>query len=165
MHKYKYCNNKVDLLWKRKNRIEAVLFMGFMIEFFIKETIGTFEKIIEGSVLAYKVGFNPSNLYRKDIEKQPLGFLITVLDSYTKDKRIIKKLRNFSEIRNKCVHGLFGQKLVKLNKELKSFNLFYYKLLFDLMKLDTRLLDVANKSFYSICDDCHKKAIKKVVKY
>jgi hypothetical protein len=63
--------------------------MSLLVEHFLKESIISFEKIIEGAAVSVNVGFNPRNLYSKqDIESQPLGYLIKIFDTYTKAESV-----------------------------------------------------------------------------
>lgn len=163
--KFRFYDQKINKLWAKKQKIEALLYMSLLVEFFVKDLIITFEKIVEGAAFSCGVGFNPRNLYSRDnIEDQPLGYLIKILNTYTKDKSLIKDLKYFSNIRNKCVHKLFEHKISKVNQELKRFNIFYYKLIIKLVSLSVAQSKLLKKSFKHICDDCFKKALPKVIK-
>jgi len=164
--KFRYCEKKIDYLWSKKLKIEAIFYMSLLVEFFIREAIINFEKIVEGAVLNYNIGLNPRNLYnRNDIENQPLGYLIKILNTYTKNKGLIKRAKHFSEVRNKCIHKFLDHRIKEINKELKGFNRFYHKLVIDLLRLNINQIEVLNKSFGHICDDCYEKAKNKMVKF
>lgn len=163
--KFKYYDRKINSLWSKNQKIEALLYMSILVEFFVKQAILNFEKIIEGIAFEYHIGFNPRNLYSKnDLENQPLGYLIKILNTYTKNKNLIKNLKHFSSVRNKCVHKLLEHEVKVINKELKEFNRFYYKLVIELLQLNLNQLNMADKSFYNICDECFKKALPNQVK-
>lgn len=163
--KFKYCERKINYLWSRKLKVEAVFYMSLLVEFFIKEAIINFEKIVEGAVLNYNIGLNPRNLYsRNDIENQPLGYLIKILNTYTKDKDLIKRAKYFSEVRNKCIHKFLDHKIKEINKELRGFNRFYYKLVIDLLKLNVNQIRILNKFFGHICNDCYEKVKDKIIR-
>jgi len=163
--KFRIYEQKIIVLWNKKLRIEALLYMSLIVELFTKEAIFSFEKIIEGSALQYNVGFNPRNLYtRADIESQPLGYLIKILDTYTRNKKLIKDLKHFSEVRNKCIHKLLDHEIKDINKELRNFNKFYYKLMVSLFKLNLNQLKLTEKSFFHVCDECFKRDSPKHIK-
>lgn len=139
--------------------------MSLVVELFVKEAILTFEKIIEGSAVHNHVNFNPRNLYtREDIENQPLGYLIKVLNTYTKDKSLIGSLTQFSKIRNKYVHKLLEHEMKDVQKDLKDFDRFYYKLVIKLLELNVNQMKLIKESFVHICDDCFKKNLPKQIK-
>lgn len=163
--KFKYCEKKINYLWSKKLKIEAIFYMSLFVEFFMKEAIINFEKIVEGAVLNYNIGLNPRSLYSKnDIENQPLGYLIKILNTYTKDKDLIKRAKHFSEMRNKCIHKFLNHKIKEINKELRGFNYFYNKLLTDLLKLNLNQMTILDKHFGCICNDCYEKVKGKVIK-
>lgn len=165
IRKYKYYDAKIGKLWSRRQRVEALLYMSLLVELFIKEAIFTFEKIIEGAALDQHVYFNPRNLYTREVIKnQPLGYLVKVLNTYTKDKGLIKKLTEFSEVRNKYIHKLLDSDMKDAYRELSGFDKFYYKLMTRLMQLNVRQLDLVQKHFVHMCDDCFKKILPKQVK-
>jgi len=157
MRKYRYFNRKIERLWSKRQRIESILYMGILIEYLVKESIFLFEKIVEGASYRAKVGFNPRNLCsKKDIENQPLGYLIMILNTYTKDKILIRDLKKFSKKRNDIIHKLFFQDISKVNKQLKDFNVFFYELMIMLLKLLISLENHVKKEFVYVCDDCFK---------
>lgn len=163
--KFKYYENKISLLWSKKQRVEALLYMSLLVELFVKEAILTFEKIIEGAAVQNHVNFNPRNLYsRDDVENQPLGYLIRILNTYTKDETLIEMLRQFSKMRNKCIHKLLDHEMKDVHKELKGFDRFYYKLMIRLMQLNVKQMELVHNSFHHICDDCFKKMLPKQIK-
>lgn len=163
--KFNYYGKKIDALWNNRQRIEALLYMSLLVELFVKEAILTFEKIIEGAAVQHHVNFNPRNLYsREDIENQPLGYLIKILNTYTKDKTLIKMLTRFSKMRNKCIHKLLDHEMKDVYKDLAGFNKFYYELILKLMQLNTNQLNLVEKSFVHVCDDCFKKMLPKQIK-
>ena len=165
IRKFNYYGEKVDNLWSKRQRIEALLYMSLLVELFVKDAILTFEKIIEGAAVQNHVNFNPRNLYsRDDIESQPLGYLIKILNTYTKDKALIEMLRRFSKMRNKCIHKLLDHEMKDIHKELSGFNKFYYKLMIKLMQLNTKQMELVKKSFVHMCDDCFKKMLPKQIK-
>jgi hypothetical protein len=142
-----------------------MLYMSMLVEFFIKDLIINFEKMVEGAAINFHVGFNPRNLYSKnDIENQPLGYLIKILDTYTKDKKFIQNLKHFSNVRNKCIHKLFNHEIKEVHKELGKFDRFYYDLIISLMHLSIEQMDLSKKSFGHICDDCFKKVLAQEAK-
>src|SRR3989344_5808608 len=105
IRKFEYYDDKINVLWGKRQRVEALLYMSLLVELFVKEAIFVFEKIIEGAAVQHHVNFNPRNLYsRDDIENQPLGYLVRTLNTYTKDKALIEMLGRFSKMRNKCIH-------------------------------------------------------------
>ncbi|KKT96351.1 MAG: hypothetical protein UW97_C0015G0015 [Parcubacteria group bacterium GW2011_GWA2_45_15] len=163
--KFKFYEDKISSLWSKKQRVEALLYMSLLVELFVKEAILTFEKIIEGAAVQHHVNFNPRNLYsREDIENQPLGYLIKILNTYTKDKALIKMLTQFSKTRNKCIHKLLDHEMKDVHKDLKDFNKFYYKLMIKLMQLNVKQMDLVHKSFHHMCDDCFKKMLPRQIK-
>lgn len=160
---YNLCKRKINALWRKNMRVEALLYMSLAIEFFLKEAISQFEKIVEGATTSVEIAFNPRNVYsREDIENQPLGYLIKVLDAYTADKNLIKELWKFSKVRNECVHKLFGQKISSISKQLKGFDINFYQLLIELLELNANLSSHSEKYFEVLCDDCFDKEIKKI---
>ena len=162
---YKLCQKRIDISWRKRQRVEAVLYMSLLVEYFVKEAILSFEKIVEGAAIGVNVGFNPRNLYSKqDIESQPLGYLIKTLDTYTKDKSLIKDLRHFAGTRNGCVHKLFGRSISEVNRELKDFNVFFYKLMLRLLQLNLDQRNHIEKSFHPICDLCFREMLPRQVK-
>ncbi len=163
--KFEYYNRRVDFLWSKRQRVEALLYMSLLVEMLAKDAILTFEKIIEGAAVQNHVNFNPRNLYsRDDIENQPLGYLIKVLNAYTKDKALIEMLGRFSKMRNKCIHKLLDHEAKDVFKDLNGFNKFYYQLVIKLMELHTKQMKLINKSFVHMCDDCFKKVLPKQIK-
>lgn len=163
--KFKYCEKKIEILWSKHRRVEALLYMSLLVEFFVKETILTFEKIIEGAAVEHHVYFNPRNLYsREDIESQPLGYLIKILNTYTKDKTLIEKLSRFSKTRNKCIHKLLDNEIKNVQKELKDFDKSYYQLIIRLMQLNVNQLNLVKKHFVHMCNDCFKKMLPRQIK-
>ena len=123
------------------------------------------EKIIEGAAVEHHVYFNPRNLYsRDDIENQPLGYLIRILNTYTKDKPLIEMLTRFSRVRNKCIHKLLDHEMKDVYKELKNFYKFYYQLIIKLLKLNVNQLDIVKKHFVHMCNDCFKKMLPQQIK-
>ena len=166
IRQHKYFTNRIDLLWSRKQRVEAVLYMSILVEHQVREAILNFERMVEGAAFALHIGFNPRGVYnRKDIESQPLGYLIRILDTYTKDKRLISKLRRFSKTRNDCIHNLMNCKIVEVNKQLKNFNRFFYELMIDLLHLNVKQLDFVGNSFFRVCDECFKEILPAQVKF
>jgi hypothetical protein len=163
--KFKYYEIKIEKLWAKKQRVEALVYMSLLVEFFVREAIIQFEKIVEGAAFQYHVGFNPRNLYSKsDIDSKPLGDLVRILDTYTKDKVLIEKLKKFSKIRNKCIHKLLDHEAKEVYKELKDFNKFYYELMISLFRLNLNQLELVEKHFAHMCDDCFKEALPEQVK-
>lgn len=163
--KFKFYDKKIENLWRRHQRVEALLYMSLLVELFVKETILTFEKIIEGAAVEHHVYFNPRNLYsRDDIENQPLGYLIRILNTYTKDKPLIEMLTRFSRVRNKCIHKLLDHEMKDVYKELKNFYKFYYQLIIKLLKLNVNQLDIVKKHFVHMCNDCFKKMLPQQIK-
>jgi hypothetical protein len=163
---HKRCQSRIDLLWKKGYRIEAVLYMSVLVEFGVREAILNFEQIIEGAALGARVGFHPRKLYtRKDIETQPLGYLIRILETYTKDKHLITDLRKFAETRNRCVHKILGCDFNEINRDLKGFDMFFFKLMLKVLQLNIKQMEHMDKSFLPTCDDCFKEIVKRQVKF
>lgn len=159
----KLCKRKIETLWRKNMRVEALLYMSLLVEYLVKEVIFHFERIVEGAAIDTQVAFNPRNIYsRTDLESQPLGYLINILDAYTVDKNLIKDLRHFSKVRNECIHKLFGQKISTVNKQLTGFYRFFYERLIRLLDLNLSQLAHRDKYFYTICDQCFEKELKKV---
>ncbi|MHB2027144.1 MAG: hypothetical protein ACYCPQ_11025 [Elusimicrobiota bacterium] len=162
---HEHCKNTISALWRKNLCVEAVPYMGVLIEYFVREAIGDFERIVEGVVMDAKVGFNPRNLYsKKDIEDQPLGFLIRILDTYTKDKNLIRDLRKFVAVRNKCVHKLLDQKENEVNRLLKNLDVFFYQLMLRLLKLNIKQRDFIEKAFHPACCACFDELCARKVK-
>ena len=73
-------------------------------------------------------------------------------------------LGRFSKMRNKCIHRLLDHEMKDVFKDLNGFNKFYYQLVIKLMKLHTKQMELINKSFVHMCDDCFKKILPKQIK-
>ncbi|MBA4311798.1 MAG: hypothetical protein C0417_04115 [Chlorobiaceae bacterium] len=159
----KLCRRKIETLWRKNMRVEALMYMSLLIEHFLKESIFEFEQILEGSAISMHVAFNPRRLYsRDDLENQPLGYLIKVLEAYTVDNNLIMDLRRFSKVRNECIHKLFGQKISIVNRKLTGFDKFFYELVVRLVQLLLSQIEHKKKHFNWICDPCFQEVRKQV---
>jgi hypothetical protein len=166
LKKYRYFTRRINHLWSKRQRIESVLYMGILIEYFVKESIFLFEKLIEGTSYGANIGFNPRNLYnKKEIESQPLGYLIHILNAYTKDQTLIRDLKLFSKKRNAIIHKLFHQDIRDVKKQLKGFDVYFYELMIQLLTLVYNLHIHANNEYIYMCDDCFKNISAKQVKF
>lgn len=162
---YKFCQGRIEKLWRQRQRVEAVLYMSVLVEFLLKELILHFEQIVEVAAMSCHVGFNPRNLYsKKDIENQPLGYLIHLLETYTRDKKLVQDLREFSRKRNACVHKIMDRRFKDIDRELKGLDIFFYRLLIRLMKLNIKQMDFMKKSFDVVCDKCFAEILPRQVK-
>jgi len=164
--KYNYYSRKIEKLWRDRQRTEAILYMSILIEFFIKESILGFEKIIQAVALDAHVDFKPRNLYtKKDIENQPMGYLIRILDIYTEDKNLIKSLTHFSQIRNDFVHNLLYHEIKFINKQLEGVDKLFFELMVKLLSLNINQIEFLETNFHFVCDSCFKETLSNHVKF
>ena len=137
---------RVDWLKNQRKYVEAFLFLNAVLEAELIELIELYEERSASMVKNYGLKLNLRNHRESKHRRMTLGQLSDYLRIFIGHGALINELNYFIELRNRCIHKLLGESISTLDIEISRNLNRYYRLLYWLIRRQTKLYKSLAKS-------------------
>lgn len=138
---------RIEWLKKEGKYIEAFFFMCAVLEQELVELTELYEKHTTRLIANYGHKLNLREYRTSKYKKMTLGQLRSYLLIFVRHGNLIKELDYFIELRNNCVHKLLNNSMSALDTEVSKNLNRYYRLLYWLIRRQTKLYKSEARSY------------------
>lgn len=136
----KKCLERITILKKDKNYIEAFLFGFILLEKFTRELIDSYKNLIQLIINNINLADIKFNKDKVDKKNPTFGEIIKRLEIYHNKEEDIKKCIKFNDLRKDFIHCFFDKELVKLDQRAQK----------ELPELENLILNISHRNQFIV---------------